>query len=273
MLKLYVGRDKVIEPPKGGFCWIGDEIPDVGRARVFDIDTDCVNPLQAIHATRDPKEAYRKARQFAGIFYAASPEGSDTLTLRNGRRTLARLFLKSKMDRLDKVQGYLWKKYEADELTPAEGEALGAVEDVLLSPVLKRILCNPTNFSLNPRSKILVRLNRTELSDFDARFLGLLFMAEFSGQLVLPNLGFYVRDFHIMLIEQKRLIAGVNSLKELEHKAPELREAVMLMDEKIPCRTTGKDAMELADDRGLVKGTNAYEEYVKECVNGRTVER
>jgi hypothetical protein len=58
---------------------------------------------------------------------------------------------------------------------------------LLVSPILKRVLCNPTNFSFNPRSAILARLNRAELGDFDALVLGLFLMAHFKGQVVVPK--------------------------------------------------------------------------------------
>src|SRR3984885_11698253 len=61
------------------------------------------------------------------------------------------------------------------------------IDDLLMSPVRKRVLCNPTNFSFNPRSVILAKLNRAELGDFDALVLGLFLMAHFKGQVVVPD--------------------------------------------------------------------------------------
>ena len=85
------------------------------------------------------------------------------------------------------------------------------VDDVLISPVLRRVLCHPTNFSFNPRSTILARINRAELGDFDALVLGLLLISLFEGQVVVPDFGFYGREHHIALIRQNRLSAGVKS--------------------------------------------------------------
>jgi hypothetical protein len=45
--------------------------------------------------------------------------------------------------------------------------------------------------------------------------IGLLLIAQFKGQLVIPSFGFYGRDAHVNLIEEDRLIAGVNTLGEL----------------------------------------------------------
>jgi hypothetical protein len=39
---------------------------------------------------------------------------------------------------------------------------------------------------------------------------GLLLMAHFKGQLVVPNFGFYGRDLHQACIREDRLIAGAN---------------------------------------------------------------
>jgi hypothetical protein len=51
-------------------------------------------------------------------------------------------------------------------------KVLGLRDDILFSPVLRRVLGNATNFSLNPNSVILTRLNRAELGDFNALACG-----------------------------------------------------------------------------------------------------
>jgi hypothetical protein len=53
----------------------------------------------------------------------------------------------------------------------------------------------------------LARINHAELGRFDALVLGLLLIAQFKGQLVIPSFGFYGRDAHVNLIEEGRLIA------------------------------------------------------------------
>ena len=95
------------------------------------------------------------------MLYTAYPQGENTLTVRNGKRTLLKALLSA--DRLDKVEG--------DE------EVTGMIGDLLQSPVLTRVLCRPTNFSFSPNSLILARLNRAELGDFDALVLGLFLIA------------------------------------------------------------------------------------------------
>jgi hypothetical protein len=155
--KLYVGFSKHLKLPRSGL-FIDDNVPKVPRARVFDPLKHCFNPLKDIDC--------KKARELAELLYTVSPQGENTLTVRNGKRQLLQALLKA--DRLDCVRG--------DE------EVDGMVSDLLMSPVLKRVLCTPRNeFSFNPRSLILARLNRAELGEFDALVLGLLLMSHYNG--------------------------------------------------------------------------------------------
>jgi hypothetical protein len=134
------------------------------------------------------------------------------------------------------------------------------IRRLMRSPVLKRVLCNPTNFTFNRNCVNMARINRAELGDFDALVLGLLLMAQFKGQLVVPDFGFFGRDFHASLIPQNRLIAGVNSLAEL---TPKLRQSVLLINDKVACSTTGDDAETLALYAGMRRWTNKFNEYVQ----------
>jgi hypothetical protein len=245
---LHVGFTKTIEPPKGGCLFIADEVPEVPRARVFDPMKHSFNPLKSI--------AYKKAREIADILYTVSPQGENTLTVRNGKRALLKMLLDGP-EQLDKLERNFGKK----EVGPLE--ALETVDDILVSPVLRRVLCNPTNFSFNPHSTILARINRAELGDFDALVLGLLLMAHFKGQLVVPDFGFYGRECHVSYIREARLIAGVNYLGELPVK---LRQAVLLIDEKVPSGTTTEDAETLAGYARFMPGTTGFTDFVQEAM-------
>jgi hypothetical protein len=156
MNTLHVGFTKTVDPPKGGCIFIADEVPDVPRARVFDPMKHSFNPLKNI--------TYKKAREIADIIYTVSPQGENTLTVRNGKHALLKMLLDGPKA-LDKLP----RDYGKTEVGPLE--ALATVDDVLVSPVLRRVLCNPTNFSFNPTSTILARINRAELGDFDVSFL------------------------------------------------------------------------------------------------------
>jgi hypothetical protein len=239
MNKLYVGFSKQITLPKGGCLFIDDEVREVPRARVFDPLKDCFNPLADI--------SYKKAREIADVLYTISPQGENTLTVRNGKRALLNALLGAK--RLDEVRG--------------EEEVSGMVEDLLMSPVLKHVLCSPTNFSFNPRSTIFARLNRAELGEFDALVLGLFLMAHFKGQVVVPDFGFYGREGHVSLIREGRLIAGINSLGEL---SPKLRQAVLLIKDKEASRATVEDAETLAGYARLARETNGFNAFVDEAM-------
>jgi hypothetical protein len=118
------------------------------------------------------------------------------------------------------------------------------------------VLCRPTNFSFNPRSTILARLNRAELGEFDALVLGLLLMAHYKGQVVVPDFGFYGRDAHVSLIREERLIAGVNHL----------RQAVLLIDEKEAKGATYEDAETLAHYARIDKNAQKFDWFIQEAM-------
>lgn len=88
-------------------------------------------------------------------------------------------------------------------------------------------------------------------------------MAHFKGQVCLPDAGFYLRDCHVSLIREGRLIAGVNTLMELP---PQLRQNVLLIKEKELSGATMQDAEILAEYAGFVPGTVGFTDYVQSAV-------
>ena len=94
---------------------IDDEVRDIPRSRVFDPMKHSFNPLKGIE--------YKRARELAELFYTISPQGDNTLTVRNGKRAMLRALMKA--DRLDHVKG--------DE------EVSALIDDLLVSPVLRRV--------------------------------------------------------------------------------------------------------------------------------------
>ncbi len=142
---------------------IDDEARQIPRAKIFDPLKHSYNPLAHL--------GYKEAREIAEVLYTVfSPQGENTLTVRNGKRALLRALLGA--NRLDKVRG--------DE------EVTAMIDDILMSPVLKRVFCGKPNFTFSPRSMIVARINRAELGDFDALVLGLLLMASYKGQIIVP---------------------------------------------------------------------------------------
>jgi hypothetical protein len=247
MTKLLIGlSDKtecLLQTPRP-FLWIDDDPPHVSRATYFDPHKHSFNPLKDID--------YKKARDMAALLYSLSPEGENTLTVRNGRRALARLFLNA--SRLDRIEA-------AKE---AEEDAAAMVEDLpFFSPVLTRILCGKPTFNFSPTKTIIARINRAELGDFDALILGNLLIGKYQGQVVVPDFGFYGREMHMALIRQNRLVSGVNFLQELP---PKLRQAVLTIPDKTGVGTTFEDAEVLAHYARLVPGTNEYTDYVHQLM-------
>lgn len=230
--------------------FIDDEVPDIPRARVFDPLKHCFNPLKEID--------YKRARQLGEVLYAIAPQGENTLTVRNGNRALVEI-LAAQTTRLDKL------RIDTEKNAPTGYiEANDAVKDILISPVLRRALCNPTDqFSFNPRSIILARINRAELGDFDALVLGLFLMSHYKGQVVVPDFGFYGREGHVSLIRERRLIAGINFLGEL---SPKLGQNVLLIKDKVASSATTEDAEMLAHYERLIPNTNGFNEYVQAAI-------
>jgi hypothetical protein len=105
---------------------------------------------------------------------------------------------------------------------------------------------------------MVARIKRAELGDHDARILGALLISQFKAQIIVPDFGFYARDFHASLIRENRLIAGVYTLAELDKK---LRQMCLLMEtEAVGC--THEDAEVLAKYEGLVPNTVGYSAFL-----------
>jgi hypothetical protein len=246
MNQLHVGFSKAIELPKGGFLYIHDEVPDLAQSRIFDPLKHSFNPLRDID--------YKRARQLSDVLYTIAPEGENTLTVRDGKRAMLQALLEKAhkhAQRFDRIRG-------AEEVT-------AMLADILASPVLRRVFCNPKDqFSFRPGSRIFARVDRAELGDFDALVLALVLMNHFKGQLIVPDFGFYGRPAHASLIREHRLIAGLNFLGELP---PRLRQAVLLIKDKRPAAALYEDAEVLARYAGLAPGTNAFNDFVQDAMS------
>jgi len=233
--------------PSSGFLFIDDgplidalPLPPRRKVTYFDASKHHLNPLNGMD--------YRRAREFVSVMGAVFPEGKDTLTRKNSDFVLLNALL-GKTTRLDKLL-----KQSKD---PAAQDAYQKIETLMLSPVLRSVLCRPTNFSL--RGIVLARLDRAVLGDFDAFVLASLLISQFEGQVIVPDFGFYGREHHISLIRQDRLVAGVTTLSELS--AP-LRQALLTIPEKIASRATYEDAEILARYAGLVPRSNGHRDFI-----------
>jgi hypothetical protein len=197
------------------------------KARLFDPTEHSFNPLAGMD--------YKRARDFAEILYTASPGGQGTLTVRNGRRALVRLLLAGSRQLSD-----LPKMDEAED--DAVREALGMVEDLLVSPVLTKCLTSTPTFRFGEGTTV-ARLDRAVLGDFDAVVLATLLIGQHRGQIVVPDFGAYGRPMHVSLLRQNRLTAGLNFLEEVPR---ELRQALLTIPDKHGQGCTAEDALELA---------------------------
>jgi len=82
---LYVGFSKEVELPPRGYLFIDDDVPEIPQSRVFDPTEHSFNPLKNID--------YRTARALSELLYTISPQGENTLTVRNGKRALLKALL------------------------------------------------------------------------------------------------------------------------------------------------------------------------------------
>jgi hypothetical protein len=245
MNKLHVGFSRKIEPPLGSYLWIADEVPKIKNARVFDPMKHCFDPLKGMD--------YKKAAEFVAALQTLFPGGENTLTKEDAEFIL--------------LDALLSKPKSLETLIPASKDsakekARRMMGRLLLSPILKRVLCSrgeEYSFNSNWRSVILARINRAKLGEFDSLALGHLLMLQFKGQIVVPDFGFYGREIHMNLLREERLIVGVNTLAELP---PKLRQSVLLIKDKVASGTTVEDAETLAKYARFVPGTVGFNDFV-----------
>jgi hypothetical protein len=118
------------------------------------------------------------------------------------------------------------------------------VQRITRSPVLRSVpVVKGSHFHSN--NKIFAGFDRAEVEKFDALALVLFLIAQYKGQVALPDGGFYLSDSHMNLIREKRLIAGVRFKRPAcGIRCDGLRDA--------DCSgATFKDAEELAEYEGL----------------------
>lgn len=221
------------------------QLPNRKAVTVFDPAHHSFNPLKGI--------TYRRAREFVDLINAAFPEGESTLTKRisNFHILTALLSDPQSLDTLIRD-------------TKDTRDAFQKIQTLLLSPLLSNVINRPTNLSF--KGTILARLNRAELGDFDCFFLANLLIQQYPGPVVIPDFGFYSCPFHVNLIRQDRLIAGVNAFDEV----PRFRNQLIQFKNKVGSRSTPEDAAVLANYAGLTRETNIYNEFIQRSLNDAT---
>lgn len=243
---LYIGTAE-IELPKGSWLFIGEKC-EHPRVKVFDpLHGGSFNPLKNIDK--------KTARQIAKIPYLASPEGANTLTVRNGRRALAPALFNA--GRFDNVQ-------VRSDIKGVNEEVQGILDDLLFTDVMRTALCSEAEFGFEGYNrKVFARIDRTEIGDEDALILGLLLMLHYKGPIIVDDLGFYGLDMHANLVRQGRLSGWVSTLDELPPRL--LKE--MLRGEKIATGVTYEDAAEIAKyECKFPPHTDGYDTFIKSAM-------
>ena len=257
MNSLHVGTNKTFDIDfSSNFLLIDDgtiidslHIPTRRSVTHFDVSKHCLNPLQGMD--------YRRARNFVSIINAIFPEGENTLARKNSTFALL-IGLLNKPKSLDALFRGLPLPLRA---TPeAMLEAQQKIDTLLFSPVLKKVLANSNTSSLG--KVVLARLDRA-LGDFDAFVIASFLVSQFKGQVIIPDFGFYGREFHTSLIRENRLTAGINFFDEL---SPSLKNTLLTIPTKTPQRALFEDAEVLANHAGHLRGTNAYNDFIKEAM-------
>jgi hypothetical protein len=243
--KLYVGLKRTLAPPKKGL-FIHHKVPDIRLAETFEPQRDCFNPLRDMD--------YKKACMLVGVFEALFPAGQNTLT----KEGVPDILLEELMQEPKKLSDMFPNKSK----DPSYVSAQRMVSRIVRSPLLKRALCSRSNFSFKS-DIVLAHIDPKAITDFDARALGLFLMAHFEGQIVVPDFNKYAADLHIRLLDEERLIAGVNTLDELP---PKLRQRMLLVKDKVLSGTTYDDAVVLAKYAGLITGTNEFNDFVRSAI-------
>jgi hypothetical protein len=132
MNKIIIGlADKQIDT-KPGFLLIDDGL--VADTFLNDLNAPGVPPQPS--QRQPPAKTYRKARDCVSVWRRRK----DTLTVRNGKRSLARMLMRA--DTLDDLKG--------DRKTTPANKHSRSFDDLLLSPVLRNNPLQPDQLSRGP---------------------------------------------------------------------------------------------------------------------------
>lgn len=232
--------------------------PDMLAVTEFDVARHSFNPLAGMD--------YLKARQFLEILGSVFPQGENTLTRKGSDFVLLNSLLDnaalSRPKKLDEMGLSLVGRKE--DLV----DAYQKLKTIMLSPVLKSVLCKSVNFRVKGRHTdkgvVLARLDRATLGDFDCFLLGNLLISAYKGHVIIPDFGFYSCPFHVSLMRQGRLTAGLHFLDEVP---PKIRQNLLLNGPRIANGCSFDDAEELARwDCRHVKHTNGYDAFIERCM-------
>lgn len=194
------------------------------RAKQFDPHLHTFNPLKGID--------YDKASDFIALLQTVMPGGAATLTKEDAEVVLYEALLDNPKDLPSLIP-------LSDD--PAARKAHRMIKRLLFSPILKNVLCNPTNFSF--KGSVIATIDRSQIRDFDALVLASFLVGQFKGQVIIPDFGFYGHDLYLSLIRQNRLTCAVSFIEQLPKK---LQQGVLSIETKhLAGRVTAEDAQRL----------------------------
>ena len=254
-----------------------------GRHKFLDFSSDMPPRFNILKAADDHAKF---VQDFTVLFDTIFPEGATTLTRAQSNYLLQnslRLLLLAHRDTLLDVQTLLLdRRYRAELLARCDDPVVLAnwhhieqwkdydkaiipllqkISSVLMSPLLREVLCyRASTFDLSPERVTIAKIDRAKLGDFNAFLIATLLIGNFAGHIIVPDFGFYGRDFYTSLLRQDRLTVGVNFLSELP---PKLQQAVLLINHKSGQHCTWDDAQTLALYAGLTPNTTGHTEFVQ----------
>src|SRR5262249_32594368 len=147
-----VGFLRRFEPPPGAYFWIDGEPPEIKNARTFDHREHSINLFRNMD--------YRKAVGVIAGIQALFPGGENTLRKEDAEFVLLEALLANPKKKKT-LEGLI-----PESKDPARQQARQMIERILLSPVLKRVLCGmgkEFSFKSTWRSVIRAGINRGEL--------------------------------------------------------------------------------------------------------------
>jgi len=215
------------------------------RVRVFDPAKHSFNPLRGMD--------YKHAADFVDVLRYIFPAGHNTLT----REEADHLILEALLSNPKKLAGLI-----PESPDPGQRKAKRLIERLLLSPVLNKALTG-TQFDFS--NSVVVSLDRATLGNFDALALALFLIGQHKGQVVVEDGVFYLRPLHTQLILENRLTTVVRRLDTL---TPELRDELLLIEDKEASGTTYADAVVLADYLCKFRPhEEGYNSFIKESMD------
>lgn len=246
--------DDFIRLTEPGFLLIGDgTFADAFEQHFF---VSVFDPLQ--HSFNTLKDtSYLAQCNFVETMLALFPAGQNTLT----KEGVPDAFF----EELAKKPKSLEDMFKGTSDDPSYLSAQRMVRRLRRSPILTKVLCEPTNFKIAAHRNIVVRLDRAALGRFDALALALFLIGQVKGQVIVPDFGFYGRELHTYLIDQDRLTAGVNYLAEVP---PKLQQALLTIKDIQPLQVVFDDADTLAKLAGWKPGDQGYADFVEGAMRG-----